>query len=253
MSVLIIGIVSETLVQQHYLKHAVDDIDCTLGGSFLVSELETEKARAKIASANINAWIIDVDVERLADEAESFQSWLYNLDTPVIFSEGNTYNAAGDDFVSWTRQLKTKLLGLAGQHQLEQSDQVKAKNIWVLAASTGGPEAVKAFLDTVPSSLDVAFVYAQHIGFGHSQALSQSVVRDNDYIGCVASHGDVLVAGKVFIIPPEHQMVLQANGSFVAHPDKPWRGMYTPSVDHVVASVASHYGVHAGVIFFTGM
>ncbi|MGS2717903.1 chemotaxis protein CheB [Eionea flava] len=253
MSVLTIGIVSETLVQQHYLKHAAEEMGCVLGGSFLVNELSTEKTRSKIECADINAWIVDIDIERLGDDAEPFEQWLYALDSPIIFSEGNTYNAAGADFVSWTRQLKAKLLGLAGQHHIEQTDQIRAKYIWVLAASTGGPEAVKAFLDTMPHTLDVAFIYVQHIGEGHSQALSQSIVRDNQYIGRVAAHGDVLVAGHVFIIPPEHQMTLQPNGSFVAHPQKKWRGIYTPSVDHVVASVASNYQQSAGVIFFTGM
>ncbi|MFT7386899.1 MAG: chemosensory pili system protein ChpB (putative protein-glutamate methylesterase) [Candidatus Endobugula sp.] len=253
MNSLTVGIVSETLVQQHYIKHTVDDLGCPLGGSFLVSELGTDKALAKIASTSINAWIIDVDVERLGDDAEVFQRWLYDLETPIVYSEGNTYNAAGPDFVSWTRQLKTKILSLEGLHQLASMGQIKANNIWVLAASTGGPDAVKIFLDALPSDLDVAFIYVQHLGEGHSQALSQSVVRDNSYACSVAVHGDVLAAGRVLIVPPEHQISLQPNGSVVAHVQKEWRGVYKPSVDHIVANVASNYGSHSGVIFFTGM
>jgi chemosensory pili system protein ChpB (putative protein-glutamate methylesterase) len=253
MSLLTIGIVSETLVQQHYLKHSIEDIGCLLGGGFLVSELGTEKALSKMALTSINAWIIDVDMERLGSDADVFQQWLYDLETPIIFSEGNTYNAAGADFVSWTRQLKTKLLSLEGQYQLANTNQVKAKYIWVLAASTGGPDAVKKFLDVLPTNLDVAFIYVQHIGEGHSQALSQSIVRDSDYACSVAVHGDVLTAGKVLVVPPEHQITLQPNGSVIAHPQKKWRGVYKPSIDHIVASVASNYGICSGVIFFTGM
>jgi chemosensory pili system protein ChpB (putative protein-glutamate methylesterase) len=253
MSALTIGIVSETLVQQHYLKHSVEEMSCSLGGSFLVSELDTDKTAKKIASASINAWIIDVDIEQLGDQASAFQQWLYKLDSPIIFSEGSTHNAAGAYFSSWTRQLKTKLLGLEGLHQLANTNKVKATHIWVLAASTGGPEAVKKFLDVLPADLDVAFIYVQHLGEGQSQALSNSIVRDNHYESGVVIHGDVLTAGKVLVVPPEYQITLQPNGSVIAHPQKEWPGVYKPSVDHIVASVASNYGVCSGVIYFTGM
>jgi chemosensory pili system protein ChpB (putative protein-glutamate methylesterase) len=252
MSVLSIGIVSETLVQQHYLQHAIDEIDYSVGCSLLVANLAVAKTIEKMNASKIDAWIIDVDVERLDQEAV-FQQWLYDLDAPIIFSEGHTYNAAGTDFISWTRQLKVKLLSLEGQSQLRSTHKVKASHIWVLAASTGGPEAVKQFLDIAPVDMDIAFIYAQHIGEGHSHALSTSIARNNQFECSVAIHGDVVTSGRVIIVPPEHQISIQKNGSIIAYPQKPWRGVYKPSVDQVVANVASNYGACSGVIFFTGM
>ena len=252
MSVLSIGIVSETLIQQHYLQHAIDEINYTVGCSLLVANLTVAKTIERMKTSNIDAWVIDVDVERL-DQETVFQQWLYDLDAPIIFSEGHTYNAAGADFVSWTRQLKVKLLSLEGQSQLNDTHQTKASQLWVLAASTGGPEAVKQFLDVLPVEMDVAFIYAQHIGEGHSHVLSTSIARNNQFECNVAVHGDVATPGRVLIVPPEHQITIQANGSVIAYPQKPWRGVYKPSIDQVVANVASHYGACSGVIFFTGM
>jgi chemosensory pili system protein ChpB (putative protein-glutamate methylesterase) len=252
MSVLSIGIVSETLVQQHYLQHAIDEIGYSVGCSLLVANLTAAKTIEKMSASNIDAWIIDVDVERLDQEAV-FQQWLYDLDAPVIFSEGHTYSAAGTAFVSWTRQLKVKLLSLEGQSQLKNAHQVKASQLWVLAASTGGPEMVKQFLDVMPVEMDVAFIYAQHIGEGHSHVLSTSISRNNQFECSVAVHGDVATRGRVIIVPPENQITIEENGSIITYAQKPWRGAYKPSIDQVVANVASNYGSCSGVIFFTGM
>ena len=40
---------------------------------------------------------------------------------------------------------------------------LNAKRIWLLGASTGGLQAVRQFLSSVPVNSDLAFVYAQHI------------------------------------------------------------------------------------------
>ena len=57
MSALTIGIVSETLAQQHYLKHSVNDIGYSTECCLLVSELSTEKAIEKLDLVNIDAKI----------------------------------------------------------------------------------------------------------------------------------------------------------------------------------------------------
>ena len=250
MSTLRIGIVSETLVQQHYLKHAVEDTGYSVVSALLVSELSDQ------ATMNgIDAWVVDVNTERLDGQSQSriFQEWLSSIDEPIIFGEGNTYNAAESYFISWVRQLKKKLLSLDGQFQLMQHSQVRANNIWVLAASTGGLDVVKRFLDVIPKDVDLALIYVQHIDHMQHDVLSHSVARDSHYHGCVAKHGDVLTANKVVIIPADRVIEFQVNGSIVEHPKQQWRGVYTPSVDQVIANVANVYGDCSGVIFFTGM
>lgn len=52
-----------------------------------------------------------------------------------------------------------------------------AHQVWLLAASLGGPEAVKAFMDALPGGLPVGFVYAQHIEASFESALSLSLIH----------------------------------------------------------------------------
>jgi chemosensory pili system protein ChpB (putative protein-glutamate methylesterase) len=255
MSALNVVVVSETLVQQHYLKHIVEAGECVSVASVLVAELRESLDKIQTQGVRVDAWLIVVDIERLDDNdsADDFQQWLYDLDDPVIFCEGNTQNAAEADFMAWTRQLTNKLLSLKGQIALAQKTVVKAKNIWVLAASTGGPEAVKRFLDAVDSNLDVGFIYAQHIDQNQCQRLSDTITRDSICDSFVAAHGDIIAKHTVAIVPVDHTIELQDNGAIVSHQKLPWRGIYQPSIDQIVANVASVYGQHAGVIFFTGM
>jgi chemosensory pili system protein ChpB (putative protein-glutamate methylesterase) len=255
MHALKIGIVSETLVQQRYLKQVVEDSGCQPAYDVLVSDLLKGQEQLPVQSIAIDAWVIVVDIERLdqSDHETAFQQWMYELEQPVIFSEGNTNNAAEADFLSWSRQLKNKLLSLEGQIKLAKKNVEKAKYVWVLAASTGGPDAVKRFLDVMDSGLDLGFIYAQHIDNQQCRILSETIVRDSHYKSFVADHGDIIAKNTVAVIPTTHTVELQSNGSIVCRQEREWRGVYQPSIDQIVANVASVYGECSGVIFFTGM
>ncbi|ODS24556.1 hypothetical protein AB835_02945 [Candidatus Endobugula sertula] len=247
-----IGIVSETHVQQYYLKHVVEESGYQSECCLLVAEFSDKDKPMTLSS--VDAWLIDVDIERLDGYLlRHFEDWLSGIEAPIIFSEGNTYNAAEADFISWSRQLNIKLLNLKGQLQLLRRNKVKAANIWVLAASTGGPEVVKRFLDRVDKDLDVGFIYVQHIDQMQYQVLSETVCRDSHYTGLIASHGEVVCSKTVMVIPADKLVELQSNGTMIVHQDRPWRGVYSPSIDQVVANVADVYGAASGVIFFTGM
>lgn len=250
-----IGLVCDTQVQQHYLKQTVEQSACTVMQSVLVKNLLGEQQSALTAMADIDAWIVVVDVEQLekTDNEDRFQQWLDTIEQPVIFSESGAYNGADAQFISWQRQLTKKLLALKGQLSLGQNNINKARRVWVLAASTGGPEAVKRFLDALDLEADVGFIYAQHIDQQQSKVLSDAITRDNRYRSFVASHGDIVAQGDVAIVPVEQSMELQSNGTIVCHQARPWRGIYQPSIDQIVANVASVYQQYAGVIFFTGM
>ncbi len=254
MNALKIGIVSETLVQQRYLKHAVEESGCSTAYTSLVSEL-VKTAPHSDASLGVDAWVVVADMDRLDERQDetAFQQWLYELNEPVILSEGNTSNAAGADFISWARQLKTKLLALEGQMALAKRKSSKARYVWVLAASTGGPEAVKRFLDAMESDIGVGFIYAQHIDQHQCRVLSEKISRDSHYESFVASHGDIVAENTIVIMPSDSMVELQPNGSLISHKNRPWRGIYQPSIDQIIANVASVYGEYSGVIFFTGM
>jgi len=255
MSMFNIGVVSETLVQQHYLKNAIEDSGYRADLCLLVADLINNNELMNHRASAIDAWVVDVDLGRLDQQSNSreFQEWLYTLEKPVICGEGHTYNTAEPHFISWSRQLKKKLLSLEGYRQLIEKKLMKAGHVWVIAASTGGPEMVKRFLDVMPTDLDVGFLYVQHIDQMQNRVLSETITRDSQYHCSVARHGDVISKDSVTVVPTDNVVELQSNGSMIVYKKEKWRGIYSPSVDQVVANVAKVYGDCAGVIFFSGM
>ncbi|MGH1487358.1 MAG: chemotaxis protein CheB [Cellvibrionaceae bacterium] len=255
MAILKVGIISQTLVQQHHLRHIVEECGYEVEVAWLINQLIDDLALLKNTEA-IDVWLVDVDTFSLnqTKKALLFERWLFDLKTPVIFGEGNTYNATEEGFSSWIRQLTSKLLSVSGQLYLDQQQQQQqqAEFVWVLAASTGGPEAVKKFLDLLPAGLGIAFLYTQHIEARQNRSLATSVTRDSQYHGRVANHGDTLCADTVTIVPAKQELDVLSDGTLIVR-EQAWRGEYKPSIDQVVATVADRYGSRGGAIFFSGM
>jgi chemosensory pili system protein ChpB (putative protein-glutamate methylesterase) len=82
--------------------------------------------------------------------------------------------------------------------------------------------------------------------------LANSIARNSAYKGRMAAHGDVLCVDTVTVVPSDKQLDILVNGTLSIR-DHPWRGIYKPSIDHMVASVAGRFGSCSGVIYFSGM
>ena len=249
-----IGIVSESLVQQHYLHHIVQECGYAVAVCYQIENILLNTKLLKNQSNNIDAWLVDVDTANLADtvKVSEFEEWLYNLESPVIFGEGQDYNAADAAFCSWSRQLKAKLLRLAGQLQCRSDNAKKAEVVWVLAASAGGPAAVKRFLDALPAKIGIGFIYVQHIDVYQNRTLAETISRDSSYVSSIPEHGDLICVDSVFVVPA-NVMEIQQNGTIIIYDNQVWRGNYSPSIDQVTANVGDIYGTLSGAIFFTGM
>ncbi|WP_029879689.1 chemotaxis protein CheB [Simiduia agarivorans] len=195
-----------------------------------------------------DAWLV---VLGEALENPALDAWLENQKAPIIFDDALHCQ---DD--NWQRRLEKKLYQLAGMVSLEASRQGGIANavraVWVLGASTGGPAAVKAFLQSVPQGLGIAFVYAQHIDQGFDVTLAQVISRGSAYGAVLAGHGGLLLPDSVTIVRPDRETEMLANGTLLVHP-RGWAGPYSPAINQVVANVASVYGSRSGAIIFTGM
>jgi chemosensory pili system protein ChpB (putative protein-glutamate methylesterase) len=246
-----IGIISQTLVQQHHLREIAVDCGHQASSVWLINQLLDDPSLLK-KSTNVDIWLVYVDTFGLSQNSSSqaFKNWLFALKQPVIFGDGTTYNAAEEGFNTWTRQLKSKIEFTS--RQLSPTTQKQAGYVWVLAASTGGPEAVKAFLDHLPTGLDIGFLYVQHIESHQKHSLATTITRDSEYTGLIAQHGDKITADSVIVVPSQQEMHINQDGTLAIKEDI-WRGKYQPSIDMVVASIANIYGACAGAIFFSGM
>ncbi|BFM13416.1 chemotaxis protein CheB [Simiduia litorea] len=199
--------------------------------------------RDNIDAIIADAWVVVFDGDRENPVAEE---WLKGLDVPVIFDDGQLVQES-----TWHRRVSSKLRQIPGMVNVASQRDVPDE-VWVLAASTGGPAAVKLFLSELPLGLNVAFIYAQHIDQGFDVNLAQAISKGTKFPAVLAVNGALVANNQVLIIRPDEQAEVQANGSLVVNP-KPWSGSYKPAINQIVANVASIYGAKSGVIVFTGM
>ncbi|HLA74492.1 MAG TPA: chemotaxis protein CheB [Gammaproteobacteria bacterium] len=128
-----------------------------------------------------------------------------------------------------------------------------AQQVWVLGASIGGPQAVKAFLAAIPADLPVAFVLAQHIGTGFAELLAEQLNNITPFHVLTAQAGQVLRNHQVVLAPVNEQFMLDARGEVQLPPLAHDGVVYRPSIDSVIIEVAQFYHADAGAIIFSGM
>lgn len=213
----------------------------------------------QLAACHPDAWVVTCS----EDEADQLDSVLAQVDAPVLFGDAVPENRDSADFQRWSERLLDKLQYLAVAGSLEAGDALPEggdeypedttppAHVWVLAASLGGPAAVRDFLATLPAGLDVAFVYAQHIDRQFEPVLARSLAGTPFRVR-VISHGHRLRRGQVSIVPVSNEVSFLPNGEVVLG-RRGWSGPFTPSLDQVIAEVGRAFREQAGTIVFTGM
>ena len=256
-TVLRMGIVADTSLQQHSLRKVIEEFGYKVVLSRLSTQLVNELNGDIKSSANvlavydtIDAWVVDVDLD--GPQGELLDSWLADIAIPVILGDGSAPNPGAPEYSAWVRRLKDKIGALKGSINLEQHRVKKAQHIWVLGASTGGPKAVNEFLTALPPNLAAGFVYVQHIDAEFNETLAQVIVRGSGYSARTARHGDVIGAGSVAVIASGEFIEILENGTLAVR-DREWPGPYQPSIDQVVANVSQTFAKRCGVIIFSGM
>lgn len=243
-----LGLLVETEVQAQTLQPLINECGHQLKASLLAADAVDNLQLLDEAEAD--AWLVNVPI---AEEAyQPLESWLLTLDNPVIVSELDEANSSQEEQKLWMRRIQEKLHQLQGSINLNEHPDGAAPFIWVLGASTGGPEAVKAFFQALPEKLGVGFIYVQHIDPGHEQTLVDIVNKHGHYPAYPVTHGDVLPPNKTAIIANDDWVELLENGTMSLKEDG-WPGAYSPSIDQVFANVARSYGGRCGAIIFTGM
>ena len=149
------------------------------------------------------------------------------------------------------RRTGLRLQRLRGDINLQQAN--PASELWVLAASTGGPAAVKRFLAQLPANLGIAFLYAQHIDANQAATLNRMMSNAGNYPAMVATQGVVLEPNSLTLVTARDAVEILENGTLVIHYGQSWKGSYAPSIDQLAANAARIYRERSGLIIFTGM
>ena len=128
----------------------------------------------------------------------------------------------------------------------------RARRVWVLGASIGGPQAVKEFLSALPEELPVGFILAQHIGAGFVNLLADQLSRVTRLKVSTPKDGMVLEKGQIVVAPVEERICFNARGTIALEAIKQ-RSIYSPSIDDVMTQAVEHYGADVNAIIFSGM
>lgn len=248
MTALRIGILVDDLLKRQYLTRSIDETGHCLVHATLLGMPEP------LGSVDADAWVVDVAVP--SDDSGSTSRQMAVLDdllesvsVPLIVSDSSEYVPGSEEHNAWLKRTMARLRQLAGDINLQSS--TKAERLWVLAASTGGPAAVKEFLSNLPPDLGLAFVYVQHIDnlYGATLVKMMGAIR---YPASLAVQGTVLQENRLLIVTARERVEVLSNGTLALN-ETPWGGPYAPSVDQFAANVARIYGAKAGLIVFSGM
>ena len=246
-----VGIVAINMTDIHAIRTVA-----TEAGLFCKSAIEFHRwdpTRQKL-DPEIEAWIVNLDFEDLENRFPEKIDALMDVPGQLILCDGDSPPTMADtEYPGWRRRLLDTLQDIAGTIKLAQNEGGLPDKVWVLAGSIGGPDAIRKFFAALPPDLGIAFVYANHLEKAFQTGLAKSVDKDAaHYTAQVATHGDVLKPNTVMVVSPEHVTSVKPNGTLNVSRE-PWHGQYQPNLDHVIGSVAKHFGHTGGVIIFSGM
>jgi two-component system chemotaxis response regulator CheB len=124
--------------------------------------------------------------------------------------------------------------------------------IAALAASTGGPGALRSVLDALPYDLPIPLVVVQHLASGFLPGFVEWLGTNSRLRVKIAADGEKLMAGTVYVAPEDRHLDIAPGGTVRTSSDPSVDG-FRPSASVLFESVAHAYGASAVAIIMTGM
>lgn len=245
MTSLRLGILTDSAPKQQALARLVAQ-----SGHQLCCQLLLEPAVTAITSPEIDVWLVDV-AEEYPDDHHLLEQLFSESPVPILVSDSTEFPPGSNEHTAFLRSTAQRLRRLSGDISLQQT--TPAQDLWILAASTGGPAAVKRFLGKLPDNLGVAFLYVQHIDPLQTAPLIRMMTSAGGYPSLLASQGMVLEANRLILVTALDHVEILENRTLAVTQGKGWLGDYAPSIDQICANAAHIYRQRCGLIIFTGM
>jgi len=121
-----------------------------------------------------------------------------------------------------------------------------------IGASTGGPPVLQAMLAALPGDFPAPILIVQHMAAGFIQGFTDWLAQSSNMRVHLATHGETLLPGHVYVAPDNVQMRVTRGDRIVLAGDPPDNGL-RPSVAALFRSVAEVYGGEAAACLLTGM
>jgi two-component system chemotaxis response regulator CheB len=126
--------------------------------------------------------------------------------------------------------------------------------VLAIASSTGGTEALKVLLSSMPSDLP-GTVITQHMPPVFTKSYAESLNAKFPFEVKEAQEGDRVLPGRVLIAPGNFHMEIERSGGYyvIRLHQQPLLHGVRPAADFMMKSVATHAGKNAIGVILTGM
>lgn len=153
----------------------------------------------------------------------------------------------------WKKTRLESTLPSAVKPLVEKVAKVPAKiKVIALGASTGGPPVLQTILAMLPKDFPVPVLIVQHMASGFITSFIEWLAQSSGLPVHLASQGELMLPGHVYVAPDERQMKVDHGGKIVLTQDAPENGL-RPSVSYLFRSLATVYGSNAVAGLLTGM
>ena len=128
---------------------------------------------------------------------------------------------------------------------------MRKRNIVIIGISTGGPKTLRTFFDRMPL-LDGSIILVQHMMKCVNTSLTETLNHITEMDVRLASHGEHLERGVVYIAPSEVHLKL-VNNQIIQLVNSPKVCYVRPAVDVTMKSIKRNNGDNITGIIMTGM
>ena len=126
------------------------------------------------------------------------------------------------------------------------------KDIILIGASTGGPNAIESIITQLTRELNVAVLIVQHMPSGFTKSFAERLNKKCSLEVLEASDGIRIEKNKVYIAPGGYHMVVRQPGIIGLTNEDPIWGV-RPAVDKLFISASTTYGKKIISVVLTGM
>lgn len=121
-----------------------------------------------------------------------------------------------------------------------------------MAASTGGPAALRQVLGALPRDFAAPILVVQHIAKGFVEGFAAWLDSSSALSVRVARHGESLEPGTAYVAPDDAHLTVTREGLIALVRGAPLGG-FRPSATALFESVARAYGEQCAAVILTGM
>ena len=260
-----VAITSDSISHRNSLQKKIVES----GIEIVLNDSLSQKFLNKLDTVECDVLLFDADA--LEDKHHDYlDELLIQTRIPVIICDVSALTINEPKAIAkWHNTLLNKIADITGRGEWENTisaplfkkndstrskpgDSALARNVWVLGASLGGPDAVKRFLIGLPGDLPVSFILAQHLGENFVSLLAEQLDRYTELNVNVPISGHVIKHGEILVIPTDKQLFINPIGA-VEYRKNPEKTLYTPSINTTIDDISRRYGERAGAIIFSGM